>query len=55
MVEKKIGWHFDNTYSELSNYMLSKLKPVPVKKPKLLIFNYHLSKDIGLDFSGIKE
>ena len=55
MLEEKIGWHFDNTYSELSNYMLSKLKPVPVKKPKLLIFNYHLSKDIGLDFSGIKE
>ena len=47
-----IGWRFDNTYSKLPNDMLSKLAPVPVKKPEIIILNKVLSNNLGLDFSN---
>ena len=53
MLKKKIGWKFDNTYSNLSQSMLSKLNPTPVKTPELVLFNHNLSKEIDLDFSQI--
>ena len=53
MLRKKIGWKFDNTYSNLSQSMLSKLNPTPVKTPELVLFNHSLSKKIDLDFSQI--
>ena len=51
----KIGWRFDNTYSKLPGNMLTKLAPTPVKAPELVIVNYSLSKDLGLDFSNISN
>ena len=48
----KIGWHFDNTYAKLPHNMFSKLKPIPVKAPEIVIFNHSLSKEMGLDFSN---
>ena len=48
---KKIGWQFNNTYSRLSDSLLSKLNPTPVKSPEVVLFNYSLSNEIGLDFS----
>ena len=53
MLRKKIGWKFDNTYSNLSESLLSKLNPTPVKTPELVLFNHNLSKEIDLDFSQI--
>ncbi len=47
-----IGWRFDNTYSKLPDAMLSKLAPVPVKAPRIVILNNLLSKELGLDFSN---
>ena len=51
----KVGWRFDNTYSKLPDTMLSKLAPVPVKAPKIVVLNSPLSKELGLDFSNIKD
>ena len=51
----KIGWRFDNTYSKLPDTMMSRLAPIPVKKPELVILNQPLSKKLGLDFSNTKE
>ena len=51
----KIGWYFHNTYVRLPQMMLSRLDPVPVKKPKLIIFNKELSKELGLDFSFVSN
>ncbi len=55
MFKKEIGWKFDNTYSNLSQSMLSKLNPTPVKTPELVLFNHNLSKEIDLDFSQISN
>ena len=51
----KIGWHFDNSYARLPETMLSRLAPIPVQKPKLIILNHALSKDLGLDFSTLTD
>ena len=41
----KINWNFDNTYSTLQESFVSKTSP------ELVIFNYNLAKELGLDFS----
>ena len=46
-----IGWRFDNTYTKLPDQMLSRLAPIPVKAPEVIIFNHSLSREMGLDFS----
>ncbi len=55
MLKKKIGWKFDNTYSNLSQSMLSKLNPIPVKTPELILFNHNLSKEMDLDFTQLEN
>jgi len=50
-----IGWHFDNTYSKLSNTFKEDIKPTPVHDPELVILNEQLSKDLNLDFSKTKD
>ena len=50
-----IGWHFDNTYSKLSNTFKEDIKPTPVHDPKLVILNEQLAADLNLDFSKIKD
>ena len=51
--KNNIGWCFDNSYSTLPEVMLSRLSPVPVKSPKLIILNKELSKELDLNFSSI--
>ena len=45
------GFNFDNTYIHLPKAFYTKLSPVPVPKPKMVIFNAPLATDIGLDVS----
>ena len=51
----KAGWSFDNTYAKLPEDFLVKQTPIPVKSPEIIILNKALSKDLGLDFTNIKE
>ena len=50
-----IGWHFDNTYSKLSNTFKEEIKPTPVLNPELVILNDQLAKNLNLDFSKIEK
>jgi len=50
-----IGWHFDNTYSRLSNTFKEDIKPTPVHNPELIILNHELAKDLNLDFSKMDK
>ena len=54
-VDSKIGWNFDNSYARLPEIMLSKISPVPVQKPKLIILNHILSNELGLDFAVLND
>ena len=50
-----IGWQFDNSYARLPELMMSRVKPVKVHSPKLIILNQKLSKELGLNFSSLKD
>ena len=50
-----IGWHFNNTYSKLSETFKENIKPVPVKSPDLVILNKTLASELDLDFSKIDK
>ena len=50
-----IGWHFDNTYSKLSDNFKEIIKPTPVKDPELIILNEKLAEELNLNFSNISK
>ena len=51
----KIGWCFDNSYVRLPEMMLTRISPVPVQAPKLIVLNHILAKELGLDFSVLES
>ena len=53
--EKKIGWNFDNSYSNLPKSFIYEISPVPVKSPELVILNYDLADQMNLNFSSIVD
>ena len=55
MIKNNIGWNFDNTYLNLSEMMISKLAPVPVKNPNIILYNKNLAEELGLNFSHLSE
>ena len=50
-----IGWHFNNTYSKLSDTFREEIKPVPVHNPELLMLNERLATELNLNFSDIDK
>jgi len=50
-----IGWHFNNTYSKLSDTFREEIKPIPVNNPELVILNESLASELNLDFSKIDK
>ena len=50
-----IGWKFDNSYTRLNEIMMTKTYPVSVKNPKLVVLNYGLAKELGLNFLELTE
>lgn len=51
VVEKKIniGWNFDNSYARLSDTFYTRIEPLPVADPKIVIVNHDLAEQLGLD------
>lgn len=43
------GWHFDNSYVCLPDFMFARVSPVPVRSPRLVQFNANLAVECGLD------
>ncbi len=48
----KINWNFDNTYFNLPSVFRENIKPIPVKKPELILLNKNLAENLNLDFSN---
>ncbi|ASA20986.1 protein adenylyltransferase SelO [Paenibacillus donghaensis] len=59
MTEKKeivdAGWSFDNSYASLPESLLTRLKPTPVRLPKLIILNDPLATSLGLKGSALRS
>lgn len=47
------GWCFDNTYARLPESFFSRVKPVPVPAPELVIFNEALAEELRLDAQAL--
>ncbi|MFZ4125026.1 MAG: protein adenylyltransferase SelO [Rickettsiales bacterium] len=54
-LRNQIGWHFDNSYSRLSNELFVSQLPEPVRAPRLLILNELLADTLGLDPSKLSD
>ena len=52
---ENIGWNFDNSYTLLSQHLISKVLPTTVKNPKIIIINYPLAQQLGLNFSSLNN
>ena len=48
------GWKFDNTYARLPEVFHARLNPVPVRTPKLVVFNERLGWFLGLNPEALK-
>ncbi len=46
-------FQFDHSYSRLSSKLYTKVSPVPVEAPKLVIFNQNLANEMGINYSKI--
>jgi serine/tyrosine/threonine adenylyltransferase len=43
------GWNFDNSYARLPEAFYVRLNPVPVRAPKIVVFNTALARFLGLN------
>ncbi|MDQ7835014.1 MAG: YdiU family protein [Humidesulfovibrio sp.] len=43
------GWNFDNSYASLPDALYVRMDPVPVRAPRLVLFNRELCESLGLD------
>ena len=48
------GWTFENSYADLPAAFYVQLNPVPVRMPKLVVFNDALAQFLGLDPDALK-
>ena len=46
---KNLGFNFDNTYADLPEIMATKLSPIAVKKPKLVILLKSTKNQVKID------
>lgn len=45
------GWNFDSSYARLPGSLYARIDPVPVREPRLAVFNRALCESLGLDAS----
>jgi uncharacterized protein YdiU (UPF0061 family) len=48
------GWRFDNSYSRLPESLFSRVRPVPVPAPAMVLFNDQLAAELGLDATALR-
>ncbi len=49
------GWHFDNSYARLPEVLFSRVPPVPVAAPAMVVLNEKLARELGLDGRELHE
>ncbi|UQZ36223.1 YdiU family protein [Paenibacillus sp. PK3_47] len=49
------GWNFDNSYATLPEAAFTLQKPVPVRAPRMIIFNESLAEKLGLSSEELKS
>ncbi len=49
------GWQFDNSYGRLKDIFYTRLSPISVCAPEMVIFNESLAHELGLNFSSYND
>src|SRR4051812_10697499 len=44
-----VGWHLEHSYAQLPEIFHERWAPVPVPKPRMVVFNRPLAESLGLD------
>ena len=50
-----MGWQFDNSYARLSKHLHTRINPVPVKSPQLVVLNESLAHSLGLQLEEFSQ
>lgn len=50
-----IGWRFDNSYVRLPEFFFAPAVPAAVSRPRLVIWNAALARELGLDRQGLAD
>ena len=50
-----MGWRFDNSYSRMPESLFTRVQPIPVADPNLVILNEKLASDLGLDPLSMRD
>ena len=51
----RIGWQLDNSYACLPELFYERIRPVPVRVPRVVILNHALAESMGLDLRALSE
>jgi uncharacterized protein YdiU (UPF0061 family) len=49
------GWNLDSSYARLPQLFFTRLNPVPVPSPKLIMLNYPLATSLGLSIQALQS
>ncbi|TGE33206.1 protein adenylyltransferase SelO [Desulfosporosinus sp. Sb-LF] len=49
------GWNLDSSYARLPKLFFTRLNPIPVRSPKLIILNYPLAASLGLNVQALQS
>ena len=50
-----IGWNFDNSYARLPEHFYTRMHPVSVSEPEIVIANHALADEVGLTLNSCPE
>jgi uncharacterized protein YdiU (UPF0061 family) len=53
--EIETGWKLDNSYAQLPKLFFTRIKPTPVRSPKLIILNYPLAESLGINVEVLQS
>lgn len=54
-IQNRSGWRFDNSYCRLPDSLFTRVQPVPVKGPSVVVLNDRLASDLGLDSDLLRD
>lgn len=49
------GWNFDNSYARLPPNLFTRMSPLEVNQPRIVIVNYSLIQELGLNLKMLSE
>jgi serine/tyrosine/threonine adenylyltransferase len=50
-----IEWNFNNSYAMLPEHFFTRIAPTNVKQPRIIIINYPLSRELGLNLDNVSN